>query len=101
MRAANRGDFLATGDDALTLNAVMKLFADQRRHHTAETVAQALTIAARPALHRNIARVSIWCRRSYSWQSGRTAAYLPRRRFVVLKMPGRCFPSPRHDISRQ
>ena len=36
---------LPTGIDALTLNAVKKLFADPQVQHTAETVAQALTIS--------------------------------------------------------
>ncbi|MCD4630503.1 response regulator, partial [Proteus mirabilis] len=38
-------DELPTGIDALTLNAVKKLFADPQVQHTAETVAQALTIS--------------------------------------------------------
>ncbi|EAU7160404.1 two-component response regulator [Salmonella enterica] len=43
-RGEPKGD-LPTGIDALTLNAVMKLFADPTVRHTAETVAQALTIS--------------------------------------------------------
>ncbi|VDZ80250.1 transcriptional regulator CriR [Salmonella bongori] len=44
-RAANRKAICRQGIDALTLNAVMKLFADPTVRHTAETVAQALTIS--------------------------------------------------------
>ncbi|ECG8311527.1 two-component response regulator DpiA [Salmonella enterica subsp. enterica serovar Mgulani] len=43
-RGEPKGD-LPTGIDALTLNTVMKLFADPTVRHTAETVAQALTIS--------------------------------------------------------
>ncbi|EHI4640121.1 two-component response regulator DpiA [Salmonella enterica] len=43
-RGEPKGD-LPTGIDALTLNVVMKLFADPTVRHTAETVAQALTIS--------------------------------------------------------
>ncbi|ENP8167103.1 two-component response regulator DpiA [Salmonella enterica] len=43
-RGEPKGD-LPTGIDALTLNSVMKLFADPTVRHTAETVAQALTIS--------------------------------------------------------
>ncbi|EAA5776549.1 two-component response regulator [Salmonella enterica] len=43
-RGEPKGD-LPTGIDALTLNAVMRLFADPTVRHTAETVAQALTIS--------------------------------------------------------
>ena len=43
-RGEPKGD-LPTGIDALTLNAVLKLFADPTVHHTAETIAQALTIS--------------------------------------------------------
>ncbi|MEJ1741337.1 response regulator, partial [Escherichia coli] len=38
-------DDLPTGIDALTLNAVRKLFKEPGVQHTAETVAQALTIS--------------------------------------------------------
>lgn len=38
-------DDLPTGIDPLTLNAIRKLFTDPGAHHTAETVAQALTIS--------------------------------------------------------
>lgn len=44
MRGEPKGD-LPIGIDALTLNAVMKLFADQIVCHTAEIVVQALTIS--------------------------------------------------------
>ena len=43
-RGEPKGD-LPTGIDALTLIAVLKLFADPTVHHTAETIAQALTIS--------------------------------------------------------
>lgn len=78
-RGEPQGD-LPTGIDALTLNAVMKLFADPTVRHTAETVAQALTISRTTSRRYRILRESAPdCRRDYSWQSGQAAAYLSRR----------------------
>ncbi len=91
-RGEPKGDLL-TGIDALTLMRVMKLLADPTVRHTAETVAQALTISRTTSRRSGILRESAPdCRRDYSWQVGR-----PQRIYhggCPGEDAGRCFPRP-------